>query len=279
MVFSRARSGRPVGQNCARASGRPDFMSENLSVRGITVTAGGNALVRDVSFDLAPGEFIALIGPNGAGKTTLLRAALGLLKPTRGQALLGGRDIRRLAPLERARRVSYLPQTRPLVWPQAVRDVVALGRFAYGVVLGRLSGPDAAAVDAALGVCDLVHLKDRSAATLSGGERARMHCARALAAEAPLLVADEPVASLDPRHQFEVMGLIRDFVNRGGGALIVLHDVGLARRFADRFLWMKDGEIVADGSAAETLAPERMESVFGVRARVEGERVAIEGPV
>ena len=111
VVSSRARSGWPVGQNCARASGRPDFMSENLSVRGITVTVGDSALVRDVSFELAPGEFIALIGPNGAGKTTLLRAALGLLKPTRGQALLGGRDIRRLAPLERARRVSYLPQT------------------------------------------------------------------------------------------------------------------------------------------------------------------------
>ena len=84
VVFSRARSGRPVGQNCARASGRPDFMSENLSVRGITVTVGDSALVRDVSFDLAPGEFIALIGPNGAGKTTLLRAALGLLKPHPG---------------------------------------------------------------------------------------------------------------------------------------------------------------------------------------------------
>lgn len=254
-------------------------MSETLSVRDLTVTAGGATLVRNVSFELATGELIALIGPNGAGKTTLLRAALGLLKSAGGQALLGGRDTRRLAPLERARRVSYLPQQRPLVWPQAVRDIVALGRFAHGVALGRLSGRDAEAVDAAIAVCDLAHLTERSAATLSGGERARMHCARALAAEAPLLLADEPVASLDPRHQFQVLELIREFVDRGGGALIVLHDVGLAKRFADRLLWMKDGEIVADGSAAATLGPERLESVFGVRARVEGDTVTIEGPV
>ena len=254
-------------------------MSETLSVRDLTVTAGGATLVGNVSFELGPGELIALIGPNGAGKTTLLRAALGLLKPARGQALLGGRDLRRLSPLERARRVSYLPQTRPLVWPQAVRDVVALGRFAYGVVLGRLGGRDAEAVDAALAECDLAHLAERSASTLSGGERARMHCARALAAAAALLVADEPVASLDPRHQFQVLQLIREFVGRGGGALIVLHDVGLARRFADRLLWMKDGEIVADGSAAETLVPERMETVFGVRARIESDSFTVEGPV
>ncbi len=267
-----------VGENCADARTFTQLMSETLSVRGITVIAGRTTLVRDVSFDLIPGELIALIGPNGAGKTTLLRAALGLLKRFGGQALLGERDTRALAPRERARRIAYLPQLRPLVWPQAVRDVVALGRFSHGAVPGNLSRADAEAVDAAIEVCDLTHLRERSAATLSGGERARMHCARALAARAPLLLADEPIASLDPRHQFQVMELIRTFVDEGGGALIVLHDVGLARRFADRFLWMKDGEIVADGTVPETLDPERMESVFGVRARVERDLVAIEGP-
>ena len=253
-------------------------MNETLSVRDLTVTAGTATLVRSVSFDLVPGGLIALIGPNGAGKTTLLRAALGLVAPAAGQASLAGCDIRRLSPGERARRVSYLPQQRPLVWPQAVRDVVALGRFAYGAALGRLSARDAEAVETAIEVCDLAHLAERSAATLSGGERARMHCARALAAKAPLLLADEPVASLDPLHQFQVMELIRAFVNRGGGALIVLHDVGLARRFADRLLWMKDGAVVADGAAADTLCPERLAAVFGVRARVERDSVAIEGP-
>lgn len=254
-------------------------MSETLSVRDLTVAAGDATLVRNVSFDLNPGELIALMGPNGAGKTTLLRAALGLHQVAGGQARLGGRNIRALSPPERARRIAYLPQARPLVWPQVVREVVALGRFAHGVVVGRLSDVDAEAVDAAIEACDLAPLAERSAGTLSGGERARMHCARALAARAPLLLADEPVASLDPRHQFQVMELLRAFVDQGGGALIVLHDVGLAQRFADRFLWMKDGELVAGGSAAETLDAERLAAVFGVRARVDGETVTIEGPV
>ena len=249
-----------------------------LAVRGITVTAGGSEILRDVSFTLAPGAFVALLGPNGAGKTTLLRAALGLLKPDSGSALLDGRCTARLPAAERARLVAYLPQERPLAWPNSVRDIVALGRFSHGVAPGRLTGRDAAAVDRALDRAGLGRLAERPTDTLSGGETARMHCARALAAEAPLLLADEPVAALDPLHQFRVMELIRDYVEGGGGALAVLHDVALAARFADRLIWMKDGAITADGSPAETLDPARMESVYGVRARIEGRRVEIEGP-
>lgn len=267
-----------MGENCADASAFSRSMTQALSVRGVTVDADGVSLVRNASFKLIPGELVALIGPNGAGKTTLLRAALGLVPSSSGRALLGDRDTRRLSSLERARQISYLPQERPLFWPQTVRDVVALGRFAHGASLGRLSAEDADAVNAAIEVCGLARLADRSAATLSGGERARMHCARALAASAPLLLADEPVAALDPRHQFQVLELIRRFVDGGGGALIVLHDVGLAGRFADRLLWMKDGALVADGSARETLDGERMRSVFGVRARADSGGVVIEGP-
>ena len=249
-----------------------------LAVRGITVTAGGSEILRDASFTLAPGAFVALLGPNGAGKTTLLRAALGLLKPDSGSARLDGRCTARLPAAERARLVAYLPQERPLAWPNSVRDIVALGRFSHGVAPGRLTGRDAAAVDRALDRAGLGRLAERPTDTLSGGETARMHCARALAAEAPLLLADEPVAALDPLHQFRVMELIRDYVEGGGGALAVLHDVALAARFADRLIWMKDGAITADGSPAETLDPARMESVYGVRARIEGRRVEIEGP-
>ena len=249
-----------------------------LAVRGITVTAGGSEILRDVSFTLAPGAFVALLGPNGAGKTTLLRAALGLLKPDSGSARLDGRSTARLPAAERARLVAYLPQERPLAWPNSVRDIVALGRFSHGVAPGRLTGRDATAVDRALDRAGLGRLAERPTDTLSGGETARMHCARALAAEAPLLLADEPVAALDPLHQFRVMELIRDYVAGGGGALAVLHDVALAARFADRLIWMKDGAIIADGSPAETLDPARMESVYGVRAQIEGRRVEIEGP-
>ncbi|RIJ31326.1 ABC transporter ATP-binding protein [Henriciella algicola] len=250
-----------------------------LLTRDLTVIAGKATLVRAANLSLRTGELVALLGPNGAGKTSLLRSALGLEKRATGSALLNGADSERLSPMQRARQVAYLPQQRPLAWPNTVRDVIALGRFAYGAAPGRLSAADAEAVDRAIGVCDLSTLTERQADTLSGGELARVHCARAFAAEAPLLVADEPVAALDPRHQFRIMDMMRTFVNDGGGALVVLHDIALAARYADRMVWMKDAEIVADGSPEDTLTTERMAEIYGVRARIDGRSVEIEGAI
>ncbi len=255
----------------------------SLVVSGLEVRASKQrsapVLVRDASFTLRGGEMLVLVGPNGAGKTSLLRAAMGLLPPAAGKVRLGGEDPARMSPSLRARRVAWLPQIRPLAWPNRVRDIVALGRFAYGVAPGRLAGRDAAAVDRALESAGLAAFSERSADTLSGGEIARMHCARALASEAPLLLADEPVAALDIRHQLQVMSLLRRQVEDGGGVLAVLHDIDLAARFADRLLWMKEGAIVAAGSVDETLDEKRIESVFEVRSRVVGGRVEIREPV
>ncbi len=250
-----------------------------LRVQNVSMAADGVPLVSGASFSLVPGECVVLLGPNGAGKSTLLRAAAGLEAPTSGDVLLDNREAARMAPGERARLLSYLPQTRSLAWPNPVRDVVALGRFAHGAALGRLGDRDARAVERAIAACDLGHLANRSVDTLSGGELARVHCARTFAAEAPLLIADEPVAALDPRHQFTIMDLIRRFVEDGGGALVVLHDIGLAARYADRLIWMQGGRIVADGPVTDTLTPERISAVYGVRARIEGCQVAIEGLV
>lgn len=234
----------------------------------ITVTVGSATLVHDASLTLSPGELVAILGPNGAGKTSLLRALLGLVDVASGRALLDGENCATLPATERARFVSYLPQRRPLAWPNKVRDVVALGRFAHGAALGRLSAPDAEAVDDAICACDLVALAERSTDTLSGGEIARVHFARALAACAPLLIADEPTAALDPLHQLGIAQLLRDFVDKGGGALVVLHDISLAARFADRLLWMQGGGIVATGSPAETLSSELIRDIYGVHAHV-----------
>ncbi len=240
-----------------------------LCAKNVTVSVGRATLVEAVSFSLRSGEFVALLGPNGAGKTTLLRATLGLGPLSAGSATLDGTTTAGLSSVERARRVGYLPQVRPLAWPNTVRDVVALGRFAYGAALGRLRAKDAEAVERAVAACDLADLAHRRTDTLSGGELARVHCARAFAAETPLLVADEPTAALDLRHQFQVMALLRHFVDAGGGVLVVLHDVGLAVRFADRLLWMKDGAILADGPPEETLTVDRIRTVYGMQARVE----------
>ncbi|MEL6567455.1 MAG: ABC transporter ATP-binding protein [Pseudomonadota bacterium] len=249
-----------------------------LAARGISVRAGERQLVSSASFRLLTGEFVAIVGPNGAGKTSLLRACLGLNALNDGQSLLNGKDVRDLSAMDRARQVAYLPQTRPLAWPSRVRDIVALGRFSHGAAPGRLKGSDAEAVDRALKAADLTELADRTSDTLSGGELARMHFARAFATEAPLLVADEPVAALDPRHQFRTLDLIQGFVARGGGALVVLHDLNLAARYASRLIWMQDGAIIADGAPGKTLTPERIRTVFGLNAQISPEGVLLTPP-
>lgn len=250
-----------------------------LRATDLTLTAKDAVLVDRVSFELRQGEFVALLGPNGAGKTSLIRASLGLQMPSSGTAILGETDTAALPPNQRARRLAYLPQVRPLAWPNRVKDVVALGRFAYGAASGQLSDTDSKAINRALKACDLEHLADRGADTLSGGELARMHCARAFAAEAPLLIADEPTAALDPRHQFRILDLIAAYVGQGGGALVVLHDLRLAARYASRLIWMKGGRVLADGPPEDTLTAARLEEVYGVRAQVDGRRVEMDGPL
>ena len=240
-----------------------------LVAKNLSVAAGDVTLLDDASLTLRPRQLIAVLGPNGAGKTTLLTAMLGLVDTCRGSTTMDGRNVASLTPAERARNISYLPQRRPLAWPNRVVDIVALGRFAHGAAPGRLSAADAEAVDYAIDACQLRKLMNRHADSLSGGELARVHFARALAARTPLLIADEPVAALDPRHQLRIAELIREFVDTGGGALVVLHDVALAARFADQLVWMSCGKIVATGSPRDTVTADLMQQVYGVRAHVE----------
>lgn len=240
-----------------------------FSACSVSYSAQESALVSNASFTLEAGTLTALIGPNGAGKSTLLRLALGLLKPAAGTADIEGQDIAGLNPIERARKVAYLPQARELAWPQPVRDIVALGRFAYGAVPSRLSPEDVAAITGAIAACDLEGFEERAADTLSGGELSRVHLARALAAQTRVLIADEPVAALDPRHAHEVLQLFKRAADEGRALLAVVHDLSLAARYADRLIWMNEGHIVAVGTPQETITQERLREVFGIEAQVE----------
>ncbi len=245
----------------------------NLRCDKLSLTVDGRKILRNLSFSLKPGELVVMLGPNGAGKTMAVRSALGFIKNTSGNTFLEGINIHDISPLVRAQKISYLPQIRPLAWPNRVQDIVALGRFAYGAKMGRLSSRNRDAVEHAMEACDIGHLKDREADRLSGGELARMHCARAFAAQTPLLVADEPIAALDPRHQFSIMNLLKHFVQTGGGALVILHDINLAARYADRLLWLKDGEIKANGSPEATITAERLMEIYGVKAKIQGKEI------
>jgi iron complex transport system ATP-binding protein len=238
-----------------------------LAVENLTVRRGPCPVVDCVSAAIGEGELVGLIGPNGAGKTTLMRAALGLIR-AEGMVKLGSTPLGRLSPRERALRAAYLPQDREIAWPIRVETLVGLGRTPH-LPPGRAPGPaDRAAIEAALGRMDLLAFRDRPATALSGGERARALIARALAQEAPLLLADEPAAGLDPAHQLQLMAALRDFAAAGRGVLVSLHDLGLAARWCARLILMDRGRLIADGPPEMVLTPPRLAAVYGITAHL-----------
>ena len=238
-----------------------DFLSVDLP----EVRVGRRRVLADVRFGLPAGSVTVLVGPNGAGKTSLVRAISGLA-PVRGQVTVGGRGLNDLSDRERARTIAVLPQGHPVHWPLPVRDVVALGRFPHSGG-GPLTPADRAAMDRAVAETDIAGLLDRPVTLLSGGERARVMLARAIAVEAPLLLADEPVAALDPRHQLSVMDLLARRAAGGTTVIAVLHDLALAARFADRILMLADGRLMAAGPPAEVLDDRHLAAGFGISAR------------
>jgi iron complex transport system ATP-binding protein len=237
-----------------------------LEVSGLGVTLAGRRVLEDVALAVAPGEFVVVVGPNGAGKTTLLRAISGLI-PSRGAIAIGGTPLALLSLAERARRIAYLPQGHVFHWPLPVADVVGLGRLPRGAGAD-LSTVDRDAVARAMAATGTTGYAARAVTTLSGGERARVAIARVLATEAPLLLADEPTASLDPHYQLAVGDILRRHVDAGGSVIAVLHDLGLAARIADRIVVIDRGRVVADGKPAAVLTPERLAETFGVTAEV-----------
>ena len=239
-----------------------------LAVRGL-VSRREHAVVLD-GIDLAfeSGQVTAIVGPNGAGKTTLLRHLAGLDAPTAGRVELRGQPLASLAPALRASSIAYLPQAASAYWPLRARDLVALGRLPHGADLSRpLRIQDADAVQRALERVDGVGLADRPIDTMSQGERARMMMARALATEASVFLADEPVASLDPAYALEAMSILRAEAARGACVIVVLHDLGLAARFADRIVVLANHKVAADGPPAVALAAGVIEAAYGVTFR------------
>jgi len=230
----------------------------------VAVALGGRRIIDGVSAELA-GGVIGLIGPNGAGKSTLVRAIAGLVA-SEGTILIDGAPVASIALRERARRIAYLPQGQAVHWPLTVERVVALGRLPHLAPFARPGEAEGAAIERALERTDLVALRDRPIDQLSGGERARVLLARALAVEASLLLADEPLAALDPSHQIEVMALLRAEAGRGATVIAVLHDLTLAARWCDRLLLIDHGKLVADGSPREVLTADHIRAVYGVSA-------------
>ncbi|MGA9091371.1 MAG: ABC transporter ATP-binding protein [Bradyrhizobium sp.] len=247
-----------------------------LTAQGLGATLAGRAVLKNISFALAPGHLVALVGPNGAGKTTLLRALAGLVLAD-GSVNVGGDALSSLPLRERARRFAYLPQGHLVHWPLPARDIVALGRYPHGATdPARLTLKDAEAVLRAMQAADVVDLGERRVTELSGGERSRVALARVFAVEAPVVLADEPTSSLDPRHQIDVMKTLRAAADKGTLVIVVTHDLGLAARFSDMILVLSDGRLVSQGAATEALSEQVMADVFRIRAyRAEYQRETV----
>jgi iron complex transport system ATP-binding protein len=247
-----------------------------LTANNLNVALAGRPVLKDVSLSLSSGHLVALVGPNGAGKTTLLRALAGLI-PSDGAIHVGGEALSALPLRERAKRFGYLPQGHVMHWPLPARDIVALGRYPHGVTDPvRLSAKDAEVVLRAMQATDVVEFSDRRVTELSGGERSRVALARVLAVEAPVILADEPTASLDPRHQIDVMKNLRTAADGDVLVIVVTHDLGLAARFADHVLVLADGKLVSQGAPEEALSEQVMANVFRISAyRAEYQREAV----
>lgn len=252
-----------------------------LAVEGVGVRYGARVAVEATSLVLPPGELVALVGPNGAGKSSLLKALAGLVRRT-GRVAWNGQDLEPLHARARARTVAYLPQAPSAHWPMRTRELVGLGRLPHRALGQGESAADGAAVQAAMLQTEITALADRNVDELSMGERARVLLARALAVRAPVLLVDEPIVSLDPYHQLQIMSLLQAYARGAGGdcALVVavLHDLELAARFCSRIVLLHGGKVVADGNSASVLNADSLRRYYRVAAYIsqhEGESLIV----
>ena len=226
---------------------------------------GPREVLKSVSATAQKGELIALIGPNGCGKSTLLKTLCGLITPSSGTIRVDGTPFTSIALRQRAKSIVYLAQSREAMPAMSVNDVVTLGRAPYRGTLGKISTDGQKAIDEALQKTQSTLFKERRFDELSGGEQARVLLARALAVQAPILLADEPIAALDPFYQLSMMESLKAEAENGGTVIAALHDLSLASQFADRIWVLHKGHMVTDDTPQQALTNDTLKTVFGIQ--------------
>jgi iron complex transport system ATP-binding protein len=243
-------------------------MTSILSGQELTVERGGRRILERATLALAPGAMTAIVGPNGSGKSTLLRTLAGLWQPVGGTVTLDGRPLARMSRQEIAKCVSFLPQDTRCDFAFTVEEIVAMGRHPHRGRFAPEGKRDRAAIDAAIGRCDLDHLRGRTIDRLSGGERQRVAIARCLATQPAVLLLDEPTAHLDVEHGLAILMLCRSMASTGTAIAVAMHDLGTAVRFASRAALLHDGRIVASGPPSDVLTPGLCRQVFAVDTEI-----------
>lgn len=238
-----------------------------LRCEDVCVRRDKRQALSEVSLSVDPGELVALIGPNGAGKSTLLEAICGTLAPSSGQILLGGRPLKDLSLVERARELSLVGRELSSAQVLSVASVVSLGRLPYQADDVRRT-QDGAVIERALSETDCLAFRDRPLFSLSDGERQRVYFARALAQETRVLLLDEATAHLDLSHRERSFARARRFADEGGAVLAVAHDLDLALRHASRVVVLHHGRVIADDVPEAALSEDLLQAIFEVRAEV-----------
>ncbi len=238
----------------------------------LSLTLRGRHVLQDVSGHLKKAAITVILGANGAGKSTLLSCLAGLRTPDSGTIMLGDTLLSQIPSNARARLISLLPQQADIHWEINVRALVALGRLPHQGRLSnwgaRQSAADDAAITKAMAQTDTAQFAERKALRLSGGEQARVLLARVLAGEPDWVLADEPLANLDPAHQMDAMSCLKDVAQAGAGVALVLHDLTQAARIADHVIIMNQGRIQAAGTCAEVLTQTQLAKAFGVSVHI-----------
>jgi iron complex transport system ATP-binding protein len=224
-------------------------------------------LARAASFRLAAGSFTTFVGPNGSGKSTILRLLAGLWQPSEGKVLLNGGNLSSLSRRETAKQIAYTPQDTHYEFAFTVRDVVMMGRHPHLGRFEREKASDRKAVEEAMERTDCLKFADRFVNELSGGERQRVILARSLATEADVILLDEPLASLDLSHSFDVLDICRDLAQTGKTIALAIHDLNLAARYASNVILISNGRVVSVGTPGEVLTDDLIEEVFAVSTK------------
>jgi len=238
-----------------------------IRIRDVEFSYASVPILKNICMEVAESEILGIIGPNGAGKSTLLRCIDRILSPQKGTIFLNEQDISKMSRLEIAKRMGYIPQSTTQVFPATVFETVLMGRRPH--ISWRCNERDVEKVLEVLHLLDLEGLAMRDINELSGGQQQKVLIARALVQEPDVLLLDEPTSNLDIKHQLEVMDIIKEIARKKGiSAIMAIHDLNLAARYADRLIMMKDGMIYAAGEHFSVLTPENIREVYGVEVEV-----------